>query len=143
MFTRNRPVIFAFHGHPQLVHTLTYRRANHDGFHVHGYRDESVAATPFDAAVRNQLDRFHLAMDAVKWAAEKPARDRFRKIMEELLVKHASHINEHGEDLPEVLEWKWSNPILEHADERVEEASEESFPASDAPASWSGIESKR
>jgi xylulose-5-phosphate/fructose-6-phosphate phosphoketolase len=143
MFTRDRPVIFAFHGYPKLIHALTHRRANHAAFHVHGYKDEEAATTPFDMAVLNHVDRYHLALDAVKWAAEKPARERFQKIMEEMLARHHSYVVQNGQDMPEIRDWKWRNPILEHADERVEEASEESFPASDAPASWSGIESNR
>jgi xylulose-5-phosphate/fructose-6-phosphate phosphoketolase len=143
MFTKNRPVIFAFHGYPKLIHALTYRRTNHDGFHVHGYQEEGTTTTPFDMTVLNQLDRYHLAMDAVKWAAEKPARDRFQKIMDGLLAKHRAYVVEHGEDMPEIRDWKWKSPLDDHADDRVEEASQESFPASDAPASWSGIESNR
>jgi hypothetical protein len=93
--------------------------------------------------VLNRLDRYHLALDAVMQAAEKPARDRFQKIADEMLAKHRAYIQEHGEDMPEIRDWKWKNLLAEHADERVEEASQESFPASDAPASWSGIESNR
>jgi xylulose-5-phosphate/fructose-6-phosphate phosphoketolase len=126
-----------------LIHALVYKRAKHDGFHVHGYAEEGTTTTPFDMTVLNHLDRFHLAMDAVRRAAEKPARDRFQKIVDGMLAKHREYIVEYGEDMPEIQNWKWKNPILEHADEKVEEASEESFPASDAPASWSGIESKR
>ncbi len=143
LFTRDRPVIFAFHGYPKLIHASTYRRSNHANFHVHGYKEEGATTTPFDMAVLNQLDRYHLALDAVRRSAERPARDRFEKIVDQLLAKHRAYVAEHGEDMPEIREWKWRNPILEHADERVEEASEESFPASDAPASWSGIESNR
>jgi xylulose-5-phosphate/fructose-6-phosphate phosphoketolase len=143
MFTRDRPVIFAFHGYPKLIHALTYRRANHDNFHVHGYQEEGTTTTPFDMTVLNHLDRYHLAMAAVNRAAEKPARDRFLKIAESLLVKHRAYVVEHGEDMPEVRDWKWVSIPADRANDRVEEASKESFPASDAPASWSGIESSR
>jgi xylulose-5-phosphate/fructose-6-phosphate phosphoketolase len=108
LFTRDRPVIFAFHGYPQLIHRLIYRRTNHDNFHVHGFKEEGTTTTPFDMVVLNELDRFHLALDAINrfpgpvtGAAE--AKELFGKRLEE----HRRYIGEHGEDMPEILEWRW------------------------------------
>ena len=108
LFTRDRPVIFAFHGYPQLVHRLTYRRTNHANFHVHGFKEEGTTTTPFDMVVLNELDRFHLAMDAIDRAqglgeAGASARERFN----DRLAEHGKYIVEHGEDMPEIRGWSW------------------------------------
>jgi xylulose-5-phosphate/fructose-6-phosphate phosphoketolase len=108
MFTRDRPVIFAFHGYPQLIHRLTYRRTNHANFHVHGFNEEGTTTTPFDMAVLNRLDRFHLAMDAidrVPGLAERAAQTK--QHLRDRLNEHQTYIILHGEDMPEVRDWKW------------------------------------
>ncbi|MFK0686512.1 phosphoketolase family protein [Ochrobactrum sp. BD67] len=108
IFTTNRPVIFAYHGYPYLIHRLVYKRANHPNFHVHGFIEQGTTTTPFDMTVLNQLDRFHLAIAAVKRlpvsddvAAPLVAR------LEEKLVLHKRYVREHGEDMPEIRNWKW------------------------------------
>lgn len=108
LFTRDRPVIFAFHGYPQLIHRLTYNRANHAGLHVHGYQEEGTTTTPFDMLVMNELDRFHLAIAAIDRLPElgsdaSRARQRFR----DRLIAHAAYIREHGEDMPKIRDWRW------------------------------------
>jgi xylulose-5-phosphate/fructose-6-phosphate phosphoketolase len=108
MFTADRPVIFAFHGYPALIHQLTYRRHNHDNFHVRGYRDEGTTTTPFDMVVLNNLDRYQLALDAIsripRFGNEvKKATDRYWSTME----RHKLYVSEHGEDMPEVATWRW------------------------------------
>ena len=108
LFTTNRPVIFAFHGYPALIHKLTYNRRNHANIHVRGYREEGTTTTPFDMVVLNNLDRYQLALDAIRriprFAAEvEPATQRYWSTME----RHKLYISEHGEDMPEVCDWKW------------------------------------
>ncbi len=109
MFTRDRPVIFAFHGYPGIIHQLTYRRHNHDNFHVRGYREEGTTTTPFDMVVLNNLDRYQLALDAIQrvprlQARIEEAQARYWTTME----RHKLYVCEHGEDMPEVLDWRWS-----------------------------------
>src|SRR5690349_18755193 len=108
LFTRDRPVIFAFHGYPWLIHRLTYRRTNHANLHVRGYKEEGTTTTPFDMVVLNDLDRFHLVMDVI---------DRLPKLesigahvaqhMRDKRFEHKRYIYEHGEDMPEIRDWKW------------------------------------
>jgi xylulose-5-phosphate/fructose-6-phosphate phosphoketolase len=108
IFTRDKPVIFAFHGYPWLVHRLAYRRANHDNFHVRGYKEEGTITTPFDMTVLNELDRFHLVMDTidrVPLAGAKGA--RLKRALEDKLAEHRRYINLHGRDLPEIRDWRW------------------------------------
>jgi xylulose-5-phosphate/fructose-6-phosphate phosphoketolase len=108
LFTRDRPVIFAFHGYPQLVHRLTYRRTNHANFHVHGFKEEGTTTTPFDMVVLNDLDRFHLAMDAInrtQGLGEAGARARQR--FNDRLAAHRKYIVEYGEDMPQIRDWRW------------------------------------
>ena len=108
MFTTERPVIFAYHGYPTLIHRLTYRRANHQNFHVHGYKEEGTTTTPFDMAVLNEIDRFHLAADAVARVPRLGARTgHFGQIMRDKLAEHFSYIRRHGEDMPEIRDWRW------------------------------------
>jgi xylulose-5-phosphate/fructose-6-phosphate phosphoketolase len=108
VFTADKPVIFAFHGYPSLVHRLTYRRANHANLHVHGYREEGTTTTPFDMTVLNGVDRFHLAGDAVDRVPRlRQIGAHFQQQMRNLLVKHKEYICEHGDDLPEIRDWKW------------------------------------
>jgi xylulose-5-phosphate/fructose-6-phosphate phosphoketolase len=111
LFTKDKPVIFAFHGYPWLIHRLTYRRTNHAHLHVRGYKEEGTTTTPFDMVVLNDLDRFHLAMDAVDRLPQLGSRGA--PLKEELTAKLAEHkryIREKGEDLPAIRNWKWSAP---------------------------------
>jgi xylulose-5-phosphate/fructose-6-phosphate phosphoketolase len=108
LFTKNKPVIFAYHGYPWLIHRLTYRRTNHDNLHVRGYKEEGTTTTPFDMVVLNDLDRFHLVMDAaarVPKLADKAA-DLTRR-MQDKRAEHKRYIERHGEDMPEIRNWKW------------------------------------
>ena len=109
MFTLDKPVVFAFHGYPALIHRLTYQRNNHRNFHVRGFIEEGTTTTPFDMTVLNELDRYHLAQEAimrVPGLAEKAPEVLER--LKEKLAEHHSWVREHGEDMPEVLNWKWS-----------------------------------
>jgi len=111
IFGVDRPVIFAFHGYPGLVHRLTYKRRNHEHLHVHGYRDEGTTTTPFDMVVLNGLDRFRLARDAILRVPRlsplaRQARERYERTIE----RHRRWVTEHGEDLPEVKNWRWQSP---------------------------------
>ncbi|MHB8420829.1 MAG: phosphoketolase family protein [Myxococcales bacterium] len=109
LFTQTKPIVFAYHGYPWLIHRLTYRRPNHDNLHVRGYKEEGTTTTPFDMAVLNQIDRFDLARDVIDRV---PAlRDRAAHAKERLrekLAQHRLYIREHGEDMPEVRDWAWS-----------------------------------
>jgi xylulose-5-phosphate/fructose-6-phosphate phosphoketolase len=108
LFTRNKPVIFAFHAYPWLVHRLTYRRNNHDNIHVRGYKEEGTITTPFDMTVMNQLDRFDLVLDALDRLPQFADRSAYLKLeMKDKLVKHRYYIRENGQDMPEVKDWKW------------------------------------
>jgi xylulose-5-phosphate/fructose-6-phosphate phosphoketolase len=109
LFTIDRPVIFAFHGYPAMIHKLTYRRHNHDNIHVRGFRDEGTTTTPFDMVVLNNLDRYQLALDAVRRIPRlsdqvEKATARYWTSME----RHKLYISEHGDDMPEVRDWRWS-----------------------------------
>ncbi len=108
MFTTDKPIIFAYHGYPWLIHRLTYRRTNHDNLHVRGYKEEGTTTTPFDMTVLNDLDRFHLAGDVVDRV---PRLSRigahFKQFLRDKLVEHKNYIREHGEDLPEICNWTW------------------------------------
>ncbi|MBW8727054.1 MAG: phosphoketolase family protein [Inquilinus limosus] len=108
LFTHDRPVIFAFHGYPQLVHRLTYKRTNHDNFHVRGYREEGTTTTPFDMVVLNELDRFHLAIAAIDRLPQLGAdADRARRRFQERLAEHHDYVRQHGRDMPDVADWRW------------------------------------
>ncbi len=108
LFTTDKPVIFAFHGYPGLIHRLTYRRANHINFHVHGYQERGTTTTPFDMTVLNELDRFHLADDAIaRVAGIRERAAHVRQMLRDKLVEHHRYIIEHGEDLPEIRDWRW------------------------------------
>jgi xylulose-5-phosphate/fructose-6-phosphate phosphoketolase len=111
LFTTDVPVVFAYHGYPSLIHRLTYRRANHANFHVHGYREEGTTTTPFDMCVLNEIDRFHLALDVIDRVPS--LRDVSSHVREELrdrLIRHTVYIREHGDDLPEIRDWVWRDP---------------------------------
>jgi xylulose-5-phosphate/fructose-6-phosphate phosphoketolase len=108
IFTTNKPVIFAYHGYPWLIHRLTYRRTNHDKFHVRGYKEEGTTTTPFDMTVLNDLDRFHLASDVVDRVPRfEGVNAHFKQFVRNKLVEHKNYIRERGDDLPEVRDWKW------------------------------------
>ena len=108
VFTTDKPVIFAYHGYPWLIHRLTYRRTNHDNFHVRGYKEEGTTTTPFDMTVLNDLDRFHLAGDVVDRVERlRPVSGHFKQMLRNKLVDHKQYICEHGDDLPEIRDWKW------------------------------------
>ena len=108
IFTTDKPVIFAYHGYPWLIHRLTYRRTNHDNLHVRGYKEEGTTTTPFDMTVLNDLDRFHLAGDVVDRVARlRPVNGHFKQMLRNKLVDHKQYICEHGEDMPEIRDWKW------------------------------------
>ena len=110
LFTRDKPIIFAFHGYPTLIHRLTYRRGNHHNLHVRGYKEEGTITTPFDMAVLNDLDRYHLVGDAVdRLPPTRPARRlTSSRPWRDKLIEHKLYIDEHGQDMPEILDWKWS-----------------------------------
>jgi xylulose-5-phosphate/fructose-6-phosphate phosphoketolase len=108
MFTTNKPIIFAYHGYPMLIHRLTYRRHNHDNIHVRGYKEEGSTTTPFDMTVRNDLDRFHLAGDVVDRVARlQPVSGHFKQYVRDKLVEHKQYIHERGDDMPEIKDWTW------------------------------------
>ena len=108
LFTTEKPVIFAYHGYPWLIHRLTYRRNNHDNLHVRGYKEEGTTTTPFDMTVMNDLDRFHLAGDAVDRVPKlQRVGAHFKQFLRNKLVEHKQYIYEHGIDMPEILNWKW------------------------------------
>ncbi len=110
LFTGDKPVIFAFHAYPALIHRLIYRRTNHGNFHVHGYREEGTITTPFDMTVLNGLDRFHLAMGAIdRMPQTGVAGTQLKRRLEEQLLEHRRYINRNGQDLPEIRNWHWDN----------------------------------
>ena len=109
LFTRDKPVIFAFHGYPTIVHKLTYKRHNHDNFHVHGFIEQGTTTSPFDMTVLNKLDRFTLALDAVRNVPR--LADQVQRVIQlhsEKIQQHKLYVSQFGEDMPEVRDWKWS-----------------------------------
>ena len=99
LLTKDKPIIFAYHGYPWLIHRLTYRRSNHKNIHVRGYKEEGTTSTPFDMVVRNDLDRFHLVEDVI---------DRVPKLGYNKLIEHKEYIAKYGIDKPEITEWTWN-----------------------------------
>jgi xylulose-5-phosphate/fructose-6-phosphate phosphoketolase len=109
LFTVDRPVIFAYHGYPWLIHRLTYRRSNHDNLHVRGYKEEGTTTTPFDMVMLNDLDRFHLVMDVidrVPGLGERAA--KLRQDMVDSRLRHRAYTREIGDDAPDVRDWAWT-----------------------------------
>ncbi|MEG4058639.1 MULTISPECIES: phosphoketolase family protein [unclassified Microcoleus] len=108
LFTKDKPVIFAFHGYPWLIHRLTYRRTNHPNIHVRGYKEEGTTTTPFDMVVVNDLDRFHLVGDVLDRVPKLSSVAAYGKqAIRDKLIEHTQYITEHGDDMPEIRDWKW------------------------------------
>jgi xylulose-5-phosphate/fructose-6-phosphate phosphoketolase len=114
IFTPDKPILFAYHGYPWLIHRLTYRRNNHGNLHVRGYKEEGTTTTPFDMAVRNDLDRFHLVQDVIDRVPSLGTKQaHLRQRMADRLVEHAEYIRTHGEDLPDIRDWKWPGSMTD------------------------------
>ena len=114
IFTKDKPIIFAFHGYPNLIHQLTYRRTNKN-LHVHGYKEEGTITTPFDMRVQNELDRFHLVMSALKHTEKlQKVSANLLQICKDKLVEHKEYIKEYGDDLPEIKSWTWEKAMLKN-----------------------------
>ena len=108
LFTRDKPVVFAYHGYPWLIHRLTYRRTNHHNIHVRGYKEEGTITTAFDMTVLNELDRFHLAQDVIDRLPQLGQKASYLKQqLQDKLIEHNAFIREHGEDMPEIKNWQW------------------------------------
>ena len=108
LFTKDKPVVFAFHGYPWLIHRLTYRQPNHDNIHVRGYKEEGTITTPFDMTVVNEIDRFHLVIDAIERLPKTGDKGiALKRLLKDKLTEHTLYIHAHGEDMPEIRNWKW------------------------------------
>ena len=108
IFTRDKPIIFAYHGYPWLIHRLTYRRTNHHNLHVRGYKEEGTTSTPFDMTVMNDIDRFHLVGDVVDRVPKLRNQAVYLKqFIRDKLIDHKHYINQYGEDMPEIRDWQW------------------------------------
>ena len=119
LFTKDKPIIFAYHGYPWLIHRLTYRRTNHENMHVRGYKEEGTTSTPFDMVVMNDLDRFHLVLDVIARVPSLGAKAAYvQQAMHALLFEHKKHTRRYGEDMPCVRDWKWNPAEPAHADEK-------------------------
>jgi len=112
LFTTDKPVIFAFHGYPWLIHRLIYRRTGHQNFHVHGYREEGTTSTPFDMCVMNELDRFHLVADVIDRTPNLGARAAYAKqAIRDRLIEHREYISRYGDDMPDLSGWQWGRAV--------------------------------
>ena len=112
LFTRDKHIIFAFHGYPWLIHRLAYRRANRN-LHVRGYKEEGTITTAFDMTVMNDMDRFHLVMDTIDRLPQTGTRGVYLKQqLPDKLIEHRQYIDKHGVDMPEIQDWKWSTPRI-------------------------------
>src|SRR5690606_5186812 len=110
IFTRDKPIIFAYHGYPWLIHRLTYRRTNHPNLHVRGYKEEGTTTTPFDMCVLNDIDRFNLVSDVIDRVPKLgPVAAYAKQAMRDKLIEHKQYIYRHGDDLPDVRGWTWRN----------------------------------
>ena len=108
LFTKDKPIVFAFHGYPWLIHRLTYRRTNHNNLHVRGYKEEGTTTTPFDMVVMNDLDRFHLVEDVIDRLPQLGAKAAyFKQAIHEKLIEHKEYTEKHGDDMPAISGWKW------------------------------------
>ncbi len=108
LFTRDKPIIFAFHGYPWLIHRLTYRRTNHANLHVRGYKEEGTTTTPFDMAVLNEMDRFHLVQDVIDRLPQLGSRRAYvKQAIRDRLIDHRNYISRVGDDMPEIRDWRW------------------------------------
>jgi xylulose-5-phosphate/fructose-6-phosphate phosphoketolase len=113
VFTTDKPIIFAFHGYPWLIHRLTYRRTNHGNLHVRGYKEEGTTTTPFDMCVLNQIDRFNLVSDVIDRVPKLGERAAYaQQEIREKLIDHRNHISRTGDDLPEIRSWRWGKKTV-------------------------------
>jgi len=130
VFTKDKPVIFAFHGYPSLIHRLTYKRTNHRNLHVHGFTEEGTTTTPFDMCVLNKLDRFHLAQDVIDRVPELGTRAAYvKQAIRDKLIAHKQYIAERGEDMPEISGWTWGRRDVAFAPGASTEADNVELPA--------------
>jgi xylulose-5-phosphate/fructose-6-phosphate phosphoketolase len=110
LFTTDKPIIFAYHGYPWLIHRLTYRRTNHKNLHVRGYKEEGTTTTPFDMVVRNDMDRLHLAADVIDRVPALGYQAAYvKQAIRDKLIEHREYITTHGDDLPEIRDWRWTD----------------------------------
>jgi xylulose-5-phosphate/fructose-6-phosphate phosphoketolase len=109
LFTTDKPIVFAYHGYPWLIHRLTYRRTNHRNLHVRGYKEEGTTTTPFDMVVRNDIDRFHLVLDVIHRVSRLgPLAAQAKQAIQDKLSEHREYITRYGQDMPEIRDWRWT-----------------------------------